>query len=119
MKNSFHDIISQETVFRSTGTKKPSQVKMAACSASTIGGTEEGGRPQLTGFHSFILCANTKAIRKFPITIKTIPFTRAEAGGFISVLNPISLAHTLPKIGVYHKKPRTKFATTAMMIATG
>ena len=51
-------------------------------------------------------------MKKFPITINTIPFIMADVAGFTSILNPFSLAHTLPKRGVYQINPRTKFGST-------
>src|SRR3954471_7013808 len=100
-----HERPSQATLLRWEGTKNPSQVKTAADNAAPEGDKKEEACPQEVGSHAFILCANTKAIRMLPMTIKTIPFTRADAGGFWVVSNLSSLAHILPKSGVYQRKP--------------
>lgn len=83
MKNNFHDFISHEMVFRSTGTKNPSQVKMADMVAINIGVISEGTLlPHVDGFHTAMLCANTHAIKKFPITMMIMFLTNTEVGGF-------------------------------------
>ena len=44
------------------------------------------GKPQLIGSQAAILCENTKAIKKFPISIKSIPFINSDLGTGMSAV---------------------------------
>jgi len=115
MKNKVHDLRSQATALKSTGKKNPSHVNTAAIIAfakapfSFIAGTND---------QAAILCAKTNASRKLPITIKIIPLIISEDGGFLLMSIPSSRPQAFPNKGVYQMNPKTKLATTAIIIAS-
>src|SRR5687767_9595802 len=99
--------------------KKPSQVKSAADKAAPEDDIKEDVCPHDAGSQAAMLCEKTKAMRMLPMIIKTSPFISADAGGFWVISNLSSRAQILPNKGVYQRKPRIKFATTAITIAHG
>ena len=74
--------------------------------------------PQVLGVHAAMLLDNTNDIKNTLNAVSTRDLRNAGVSGFSFGSKPISLAHALPKKGVYQTKLRKNPTTVATKIAT-